>query len=84
MRRGVAYLLVSDREAVYLVEALRRLPGARGLSVAPSIAARELLILPDQFPTKSKTGWVYDSGNYEAACSGAGDRDYAGCGPTGG
>ena len=32
-----------------------------------STLRRQNLIRPEQFPYASKTGWVYDSGDYEAA-----------------
>src|SRR6266404_4600082 len=40
---------------------------ARELGKDPAEVRRINFIQPDQFPYKSSTGTVYDSGNYEAA-----------------
>ena len=53
-------------EAVYLVERCVDCM-ARELGVDPVALRLQNLIRPDQFPYASKTGWVYDSGDYEAA-----------------
>ena len=61
-------------EAVYLVERCVDCL-ARELGVDPVELRLQNLLRPDQFPYASKTGWVYDSGDYEArAARGAGDR----------
>ena len=62
---GVAYACsFRIAEAVYLVERL-----VDCLAFELEIDAAELrlanLIKPDQFPYECKTGWVYDSGDYE-------------------
>ena len=62
---GVAYACsFRIAEAVYLVERL-----VDCLAYELGIDAAELrlanLIRPDQFPYECKTGWVYDSGDYE-------------------
>ena len=64
---GVAYSCsFRIAEAVYLVERLVDCL-ARELAIDPVELRRRNLIRSDQFPYASKTGWVYDSGNYEAA-----------------
>ena len=64
---GVAYSCsFRIAEAVYLVERLVDCL-ARELHIDPVQLRRLNLIRSDQFPYASKTGWVYDSGNYEAA-----------------
>jgi carbon-monoxide dehydrogenase large subunit len=64
---GVAYACsFRIAEAVYLVERLVDCL-ARELGMDPVALRRANLIRPEQFPYPSKTGWVYDSGQYEAA-----------------
>ncbi|MDA0179280.1 aerobic carbon-monoxide dehydrogenase large subunit [Solirubrobacter phytolaccae] len=64
---GVAYACsFRIAEAVYLVERLVDCL-ARELGVDPVALRLQNLIRADQFPYASKTGWVYDSGDYEAA-----------------
>src|SRR6478735_8578683 len=64
---GVAYSCsFRIAEAVYLVERLVDCL-ARELDRDPVELRRQNLIRPEQFPYASKTGWVYDSGDYEAA-----------------
>lgn len=64
---GVAYACsFRIAEAVYLVERLVDCL-ARELGMDPVALRRRNLIRSDQFPYASKTGWVYDSGDYEAA-----------------
>ena len=64
---GVAYACsFRIAEAVYLVERLVDCL-ARELGMDPVALRRANLIRPEQFPYPSKTGWVYDSGHYEAA-----------------
>src|SRR3954447_21428789 len=62
---GVAYRCsFRVTEAVYLVE---RMVDAFALEIGMDPAELRLknFIRPDQFPYPSKTGWVYDSGDYE-------------------
>jgi carbon-monoxide dehydrogenase large subunit len=64
---GVAYACsFRIAEAVYLVERLVDcLAGELGSD--PAQLRLRNLIAPEQFPYQSKTGWVYDSGEYEVA-----------------
>jgi aerobic carbon-monoxide dehydrogenase large subunit len=64
---GVAYRCsFRVTEAVYLVE---RMVDALALELKTDPAELRLknFIRPDQFPYECKTGWVYDSGDYETA-----------------
>jgi carbon-monoxide dehydrogenase large subunit len=64
---GVAYRCsFRVTEAVYLVE---RMVDALALELKMDPAELRLknFIRPDQFPYECKTGWVYDSGDYETA-----------------
>ncbi|HRD59743.1 MAG TPA: aerobic carbon-monoxide dehydrogenase large subunit [Nocardioides sp.] len=62
---GVAYACsFRIAEAVYLVERLVDLL-ADELEVDPVALRLQNFIRPDQFPYTSRTGWVYDSGDYE-------------------
>jgi len=64
---GVAYSCsFRIAEAVYLVERMVDIL-ADELGVDPVELRRRNFIRPEQFPYPSKTGWVYDSGDYEAA-----------------
>ena len=64
---GVAYACsFRITEAVYLVERIVDCL-AYDLEMDPVELRRKNLIQPDQFPYTSKTGWVYDSGEYERA-----------------
>ncbi len=64
---GVAYACsFRIAEAVYLVERLVDLL-ADELGVDPVDLRMRNFIQPDQFPYESRTGWVYDSGDYPAA-----------------
>jgi aerobic carbon-monoxide dehydrogenase large subunit len=64
---GVAYSCsFRIAEAVYLVERLVDCL-ARELGVDPVDLRLRNLLRPGQFPYESKTGWVYDSGDYERA-----------------
>ena len=64
---GVAYSCsFRIAEAVYLVERLVDCL-ARELGMDPVELRLRNLLRPDQFPYESKTGWVYDSGDYEPA-----------------
>src|SRR5215203_1321098 len=62
---GVAYACsFRITEAVYLVERLVDCL-AYDLGMDPVELRLRNLLKPEQFPYTSKTGWVYDSGNYE-------------------
>ncbi len=62
---GVAYACsFRITEAVYLVERLVDCL-AFDLKMDPAELRLKNLLRPEQFPYTSKTGWVYDSGNYE-------------------
>ena len=62
---GVAYACsFRIAEAVYLVERMVDCL-AYELEVDPADLRLANLISPDQFPYECKTGWVYDSGDYE-------------------
>ncbi|QDW29667.1 carbon-monoxide dehydrogenase large subunit [Arthrobacter sp. KBS0702] len=64
---GVAYACsFRVTEAVYLVERMVDIL-ARKLEMDPAELRLKNFIKPEQFPYENKTGWVYDSGNYEAA-----------------
>jgi aerobic carbon-monoxide dehydrogenase large subunit len=64
---GVAYACsFRVTEAVYLVERMVDVL-ARELDADPAQLRLRNLIRPAQFPYEAKTGWVYDSGDYEAA-----------------
>ncbi len=64
---GVAYACsFRIAEAVYLVERLVDCL-AHEIGADPAQLRLKNLIAADQFPYQSKTGWVYDSGNYEVA-----------------
>ena len=64
---GVAYACsFRIAEAVYLVERTVDCL-ARELGIDPVALRLANLLRPDQFPYESKTGWVYDSGDYERA-----------------
>jgi len=62
---GVAYACsFRITEAVYFVERLVDCL-AHELAMDPAALRLANLLRPEQFPYTSKTGWVYDSGNYE-------------------
>lgn len=64
---GVAYACsFRVTEAVYLVERLVDML-ARKLEMDPAELRLKNFIKPEQFPYKNKTGWEYDSGDYERA-----------------
>jgi carbon-monoxide dehydrogenase large subunit len=64
---GVAYACsFRVTEAVYLVERMVDVL-AHELDMDPAELRLKNLIRPEQFPYECKTGWVYDSGQYEAA-----------------
>jgi carbon-monoxide dehydrogenase large subunit len=62
---GVAYACsFRITEAVYLVERIVDCLAAE-LAMDPAELRLKNFIRPEQFPYTTKTGWVYDSGNYE-------------------
>ncbi len=62
---GVAYACsFRITEAVYLVERMVDVL-AHDLGMDPIELRIKNFIQPEQFPYETKTGWVYDSGNYE-------------------
>jgi aerobic carbon-monoxide dehydrogenase large subunit len=62
---GVAYSCsFRIAEAVYLVERMVDCL-AFELEMDPADVRLQNLLRPEQFPYRSKTGWVYDSGDYE-------------------
>ncbi len=64
---GVAYACsFRITEAVYLVERIVDCL-AYELDMDPAELRLKNFIQPEQFPYESKTGWVYDSGDYEPA-----------------
>jgi len=64
---GVAYRCsFRVTEAVYLVERMVDLLAAE-LDMDPAELRLKNFIRPEQFPYENKTGWTYDSGNYEQA-----------------
>ncbi|HEY5050342.1 MAG TPA: aerobic carbon-monoxide dehydrogenase large subunit, partial [Acidothermaceae bacterium] len=64
---GVAYACsFRITEAVYLVERIVDCL-AYELKMDPAELRLKNFIKPEQFPYTTKTGWVYDSGNYEPA-----------------
>src|SRR3984893_3214373 len=62
----VPYRGAGRPEAVYLME---RLVGqaAHEMRIDPAELRKKNLIRPDAFPYQTRTGWVYDTGNYAAA-----------------
>ncbi len=64
---GVAYACsFRITEAVYLIERMVDVL-AYELEMDPAELRLKNFIQPEQFPYETKTGWVYDSGNYEPA-----------------
>ncbi|MBG7605557.1 MAG: carbon-monoxide dehydrogenase large subunit, partial [Actinobacteria bacterium] len=64
---GVAYACsFRITEAVYLVERMVDVL-AYELDTDPAELRLKNFIAPEQFPYESKTGWIYDSGDYEPA-----------------
>ena len=71
---GVAYACsFRITEAVYLVERMVNCLADELQMDAAELRLKNLL-RPEQFPYTSKTGWVYDSGNYEPTLREATDR----------
>jgi len=64
---GVAYACsFRITEAVYLIERMVDVL-AYDLEMDPAALRLQNFIQPEQFPYMSKTGWLYDSGDYEPA-----------------
>jgi carbon-monoxide dehydrogenase large subunit len=64
---GVAYACsFRVTEAVYLVERMVDVLAGK-LGMDPAELRLKNFIQPEQFPYENKTGWVYDSGEYETA-----------------
>ncbi|GAA3385366.1 aerobic carbon-monoxide dehydrogenase large subunit [Cryptosporangium minutisporangium] len=62
---GVAYACsFRVTEAVYLIERMVDVLAAK-LQMDPAQLRRKNFIRPEQFPYANKTGWEYDSGDYE-------------------
>jgi carbon-monoxide dehydrogenase large subunit len=62
----VPYRGAGRPEAVYVME---RLVGqaAREMRIDPAELRNKNLIRPDAYPYETRTGWIYDTGNYAAA-----------------
>src|SRR5271168_1495621 len=62
----VPYRGAGRPEAVYIME---RLVGqaAREMQIDPAELRKKNLIRPDAYPYETRTGWIYDTGNYAAA-----------------
>src|SRR5713101_1100167 len=62
----VPYRGAGRPEAVYLME---RLVGqaAHEMNIDPAELRKKNLLRPDTFPYETRTGWIYDTGNYAAA-----------------
>jgi aerobic carbon-monoxide dehydrogenase large subunit len=62
----VPYRGAGRPEAVYIMERLVD-QAAREMRIDPAELRKKNLIQPDAFPYQTRTGWVYDTGNYAAA-----------------
>ncbi len=62
----VPYRGAGRPEAVYIMERLVD-QAAREMHIDPAELRRQNLIRPDAFPYQTRTGWIYDTGNYAAA-----------------
>jgi aerobic carbon-monoxide dehydrogenase large subunit len=62
----VPYRGAGRPEAVYIMERLVD-QAAREMRLDPAELRKKNLIRPDTFPYETRTGWVYDTGNYAAA-----------------
>jgi aerobic carbon-monoxide dehydrogenase large subunit len=62
----VPYRGAGRPEAVYIMERLVD-QAAREMHVDPAELRRRNLIRPDAYPFATRTGWIYDSGNYALA-----------------
>jgi aerobic carbon-monoxide dehydrogenase large subunit len=73
----VPYRGAGRPEAVYIMERLVD-QAAREMRIDPAELRRKNLIQPDAFPYQTRTGWVYDTGNYAATlakCQALADLD---------
>jgi aerobic carbon-monoxide dehydrogenase large subunit len=77
----VPYRGAGRPEAVYIMERLVD-QAAREMHLDPAELRKKNLISPDAYPYQTRTGWIYDTGNYVAAmakCQSLADWDgYAG------
>ena len=62
----VPYRGAGRPEAVYIMERLVD-RAAREIKIDPAELRKKNLIRPDAYPYETRTGWIYDSGNYAAA-----------------
>jgi aerobic carbon-monoxide dehydrogenase large subunit len=62
----VPYRGAGRPEAVYIMERLVD-RAAREMQIDPAELRKRNLIRPDTFPYQTRTGWLYDTGNYAAA-----------------
>jgi carbon-monoxide dehydrogenase large subunit len=62
----VPYRGAGRPEAVYIMERLVD-RAAREMGIDPAELRKKNLIRPDAYPYETRTGWVYDTGNYAAA-----------------
>ncbi len=62
----VPYRGAGRPEAVYIMERLVD-QAAREMHIDPAELRRKNLIRPDAYPYETRTGWIYDTGNYAAA-----------------
>jgi carbon-monoxide dehydrogenase large subunit len=73
----VPYRGAGRPEAVYIMERLVD-QAAREMKIDPAELRKKNLIRPDAYPYETRTGWIYDTGNYAAAltkCQGLADWD---------
>src|SRR5712692_4642735 len=62
----VPYRGAGRPEAVYIMERLVD-QAAREMHIDPAELRKKNLIGPDAYPYETRTGWIYDTGNYAAA-----------------
>ncbi len=62
----VPYRGAGRPEAVYIMERLVD-QAAREMHIDPAELRKRNLISPDAYPFETRTGWIYDTGNYAAA-----------------
>jgi len=62
----VPYRGAGRPEAVYIMERLVD-QAAREMRIDPAELREKNLIRPDAYPYETRTGWIYDTGNYAAA-----------------
>jgi carbon-monoxide dehydrogenase large subunit len=73
----VPYRGAGRPEAVYIMERLVD-QAAREMQIDPADLRKKNLIRPDAYPYETRTGWIYDTGNYTAAlakCQGLANWD---------